>query len=178
MEKAGGARRRVFVVRAERGGPDDANDQVEGVEVPLDDPAAMQALSDPLRVRLLRLLDEPASARDLSEAVDRPVTSLYHHLDRLEEAGLIAIAELRKEGRTTVRRYRRTTRVVDDPKRRVRVRMSVELAADDVEALAERVRAVVDEYVEQAKRRGDASGSRFDIVLSATEVAGLGEDDE
>ncbi len=55
-----------------------------------------RALADPLRLRLLEyLIVRPSSARELAERVGMRPDRLYHHLGRLEEAGLIAIAEYR-----------------------------------------------------------------------------------
>jgi DNA-binding transcriptional ArsR family regulator len=58
--------------------------------------ALHRALADPLRIRLFEhLVVRPRSAKELAEAVGMPPDRLYHHLARLEEAGLIAIAEYR-----------------------------------------------------------------------------------
>jgi DNA-binding transcriptional ArsR family regulator len=55
-----------------------------------------RALADPLRIRLFEyLVVRPRSARELAEAVGMPADRLYHHLARLEEAGLVTIAEYR-----------------------------------------------------------------------------------
>ena len=77
--------------------------------VVLDDSSALAALADPFRLRIVKQLREPASARELAQALDRPITSLYHHLDLLERAGLIAVADVQREGRTFVRRYARVS---------------------------------------------------------------------
>jgi DNA-binding transcriptional ArsR family regulator len=94
--------RRTVVLFRDAGGA--AGDE----PVVLENAAAVQALGDPLRLRLLKLLAEPASAKELADEVDRPVTSLYHHLDLLEQHGLIAVASVDKQGRALVRRYVRT----------------------------------------------------------------------
>ena len=58
--------------------------------------AMHRALADPLRIRLFEHLTvRPQSAKELAEAVGLPPDRLYHHLARLEEAGLITIAEYR-----------------------------------------------------------------------------------
>nr|WSX74884.1 winged helix-turn-helix domain-containing protein [Streptomyces sp. NBC_00899] len=55
-----------------------------------------KALADPLRLRLLEALwDVPQSARELADRADLPADRLYYHLGRLEQAGLIEIAEYR-----------------------------------------------------------------------------------
>ena len=64
-----------------------------------------KALADPLRVQLLEALWEtPRSARELADHVDLPADRLYYHLNRLERAGLIEIAEYRPLARGKVER--------------------------------------------------------------------------
>ncbi|SEO45702.1 ArsR/SmtB family transcription factor [Actinacidiphila rubida] len=64
-----------------------------------------KALADPLRIRLLEALWEmPQSARELSDHVDLPADRLYYHLNQLERAGLIEIAEYRPLARGKVER--------------------------------------------------------------------------
>ncbi|PBC92970.1 helix-turn-helix protein [Streptomyces sp. Ag82_O1-15] len=64
-----------------------------------------KALADPLRIRLLEALWEmPQSARELAGHVDLPPDRLYYHLNHLERAGLIEIAEYRPLARGKVER--------------------------------------------------------------------------
>ncbi|WP_328983015.1 winged helix-turn-helix domain-containing protein [Streptomyces mirabilis] len=64
-----------------------------------------KALADPLRIRLLEALWEmPQSARELADHVDLPPDRLYYHLNHLERAGLIEIAEYRPLARGKVER--------------------------------------------------------------------------
>ncbi|MFG2369665.1 ArsR/SmtB family transcription factor [Streptomyces mirabilis] len=64
-----------------------------------------KALADPLRIRLLEALWEmPRSARELADHVDLPPDRLYYHLNHLERAGLIEIAEYRPLARGKVER--------------------------------------------------------------------------
>jgi DNA-binding transcriptional ArsR family regulator len=56
-----------------------------------------RALADPLRIRLLEyLIAAPRSAKELAGLVGMRPDRLYHHLARLEEAGLINITEYRR----------------------------------------------------------------------------------
>jgi len=64
-----------------------------------------KALADPLRIRLLEAMWEmPRSARELADFIGLPVDRLYYHLGRLEQAGLIEIAEYRPLARGKVER--------------------------------------------------------------------------
>jgi predicted ArsR family transcriptional regulator len=56
-----------------------------------------RALADPLRIKLLEyLIAAPRSAKELAGLVGMRPDRLYHHLARLEEAGLINVAEYRR----------------------------------------------------------------------------------
>src|SRR5437588_1268543 len=67
------------------------------------------ALADPTRVRLLEeLWGSRRSAKELAEALGVPPDRLYYHLNRLQEAGLIDVADLRPAGSGRVERLYRT----------------------------------------------------------------------
>ena len=70
----------------------------EETPVEITDLATLDLLNDPLRLRIISLLDEPRSVRDVAERLDVPVTRLYYHFNMMEEAGLIKIVETRKVG--------------------------------------------------------------------------------
>lgn len=64
-----------------------------------------RALGDPLRLRLLEyLIVRSRSVKELADLVDMRPDRLYHHLSRLEEAGLITVAEYRRLPRGKVER--------------------------------------------------------------------------
>jgi len=59
--------------------------------------AVHMALADPLRIHLLELIAaQPRSARELAGLTGRQPNRLYHHLAKLEEGGLIEVAEYRR----------------------------------------------------------------------------------
>jgi DNA-binding transcriptional ArsR family regulator len=60
------------------------------------DAETLKALSDPLRVAVIRALDSPRTAKEVARIVDRDVTTLYYHLRLLEKHGLITVVETRK----------------------------------------------------------------------------------
>lgn len=67
--------------------------------------AVHRALAEPLRIRLYELLvHRPQSAKELAERLGVPPDRLYHHLDQLEEGGLIEIADYRRLPRGKVER--------------------------------------------------------------------------
>ena len=133
----------------------------EGDAVELEDTAAIQAVADPLRVRILRRLAEPASAKELAADLERPVTSLYHHLDLLEEHGLIRVVDVHKDGRSLVRRYQRSGNRFESAVRRVtfavgddagqgrfRLVLRGRLDPERIEELRGRVLSLVREFVQ------------------------------
>ena len=160
--------RKAFVVL-------DPGDDEEFETVRLEDTAAVQAVADPLRIRILKRLGEPASAKDLAAELDRPVTSLYHNLDLLEEHGLIHVVDVSKEGRTLVRRYQRrgnrfetaaqrvsfAVRDTADADRRLRLVLRGPLDPSRLGELRRRVQSVVSEFLGE----GDAT---FEVVVTVS----------
>ena len=67
--------------------------------------AVHRALADPLRIRLYELLVlRPQSAKELADRLEMKADRLYHHLDQLEQGGLIEIADYRRLPRGKVER--------------------------------------------------------------------------
>jgi DNA-binding transcriptional ArsR family regulator len=92
---------------------DDGFTAVPGVDpeprelLEFDDPDALVLLTEPQRAAITRLLiDAPATAAQLAEALDVPTTRLYYHLDKLEAAGLVRVVATRQVRGVEERRYR------------------------------------------------------------------------
>lgn len=84
---------------------------VEGVapiedERLLDDLSLLTEVTHQVRGRLLRRLAKPATVAEMAAMLDVPVTRLYHHVNRLEELGLIVVVATRQAGGVVERRYR------------------------------------------------------------------------
>jgi predicted ArsR family transcriptional regulator len=75
-------------------------------ELTLDDLSLITEITQPQRSALLHRLKRPRSAAELAAELDVPVTRLYHHLNRLEQLGLITVVATRRSGAKTERRYR------------------------------------------------------------------------
>ena len=87
------------------------------------DPALQAALADEATAAVVEALDRlgPASVGDLAEAVDRDRSTLSHHLDRLEDDGVV---ERERDGRAVVNRLSPAARTtLSEP--------TVEASADD-----------------------------------------------
>jgi DNA-binding transcriptional ArsR family regulator len=76
--------------------------------VELDDLDLLADLTHPVRSRIVRRLKEPHSVAELAAMLDVPVTRLYHHVNRLENSGIIRVVATRRVGAATERRYRST----------------------------------------------------------------------
>ena len=73
----------------------------------IEDPETLKVLYDPLRFKLVGLLRDGRTAKELAEELGRPLTSLYYHLNLLVEHGLVEVAEERISGRAVERVFRR-----------------------------------------------------------------------
>ncbi len=69
-----------------------------------------QVLLHPLRLQLMELLDEPASAAGLAQRLDQPRQRINYHLRELENHGLLERVEEIRRGSIVERTYRRTSR--------------------------------------------------------------------
>lgn len=78
-----------------------------GERVVIEDPEALKVLYDPLRFKIVSLLEEGRTAKELAEEIDRPLTSLYYHLNVLVDHGLVKVDEERVTGRSVERLFRR-----------------------------------------------------------------------
>jgi DNA-binding transcriptional ArsR family regulator len=78
-------------------------------ELVLTDIAQLKAISDPLRLSLVEAMnDDPGrgwTARELAERLGTKQTKLYHHLNLLEEHGIVRIVETRVVSGIVEKRY-------------------------------------------------------------------------
>ena len=62
-------------------------------------------VTHPIRGGILRRLKQPRTVAELAELLDVPVTRLYHHVNRLEQHGLVRVVATRRVAAVTERRY-------------------------------------------------------------------------
>src|SRR2546425_9203278 len=75
-------------------------------------PAQLRALADPLRATILDLLLEcAATVAELAAAVQRPKSTVAHHVNVLVEAGMLRVVRTRRDRAIDERYYGRTARV-------------------------------------------------------------------
>jgi DNA-binding transcriptional ArsR family regulator len=102
---------------ADDGPADDGWVPVAGVDGPderldLDDLGLLADVTHPVRGKLLRRLKHPRTVAELAALLDVPVTRLYHHVNRLEQLGLVRVVATRRVGAVTERRYQVAARSI------------------------------------------------------------------
>ena len=80
--------------------------------IALTSPAQVQAIGHPLRTTILQLLHErAATVTELAAAVERPKSTVAHHVDVLTKNGLLQVVRTRKVRAIEERFYGRTARM-------------------------------------------------------------------
>lgn len=74
----------------------------------LETPEHLDVLSDVTRLEIIELLMNPHSVRELADQMRVPRTRLYHHVNQLEEAGMIRVVDTRPAGAQTEKVYQVT----------------------------------------------------------------------
>ncbi len=93
--------------------PDVAPDYELADSVAADTPAALKALADPTRSQILDLvMERAATVSELAMALDRPKSSVAHHVSVLVDAGLLKVVRTRQVRAITERFYGRTGRTI------------------------------------------------------------------
>lgn len=62
-------------------------------------------LTHPIRGAIVRRLRQPKTVAELADELDSPITRLYHHINRLDDVGLIRVVATRRVAAVTERRY-------------------------------------------------------------------------
>jgi DNA-binding transcriptional ArsR family regulator len=80
--------------------------------IALTDPSQVKAIGHPLRTTILGLLHErAATVTELAVAVERPKSTVAHHVKVLTEAGLVQVVRTRRVRAIEERYYGRTARM-------------------------------------------------------------------
>lgn len=76
----------------------------------------LKVLADPLRLRILELLIQPGTVKQIAEKLDMPPTKLYYHVTKLEEHNLIVVVDTRLVSGILEKQYQITAKSlqVDD----------------------------------------------------------------
>jgi len=77
----------------------------------IDDVATLKALAEPLRMRVLMILDEgDLTVKEMAARLGVPPTRLYYHVKILEDFGLVRVASTRMVSGIEERRYATTAK--------------------------------------------------------------------
>ena len=68
----------------------------------------IEALSNPLRIRILHIAAEPVTVSEMADRLCVPATRLYYHVNLLVKDGFLAHVDQRKSGARIEKIYRRT----------------------------------------------------------------------
>jgi DNA-binding transcriptional ArsR family regulator len=80
-------------------------------QIVVTEPAQLRAMADPLRGMILDLLlERAATVAELAAAVDRPKSTIAHHVNVLVEAGMLRVVRTRRVRAIDERYYGRTAR--------------------------------------------------------------------
>lgn len=78
----------------------------------IDDVETLRAIAEPTRAALIELLAEPRTVTQLADALDVPRTRLYHHVEVLQEKGIVHQVDERRAGALTERVYALTAKLI------------------------------------------------------------------
>ncbi len=70
----------------------------------------IKVFADPLRLQLIKLLETPATVKELAVAVDIPAAKLYYHINLLQKHGLIQVVGQNLESGIVEKIYQVTAR--------------------------------------------------------------------
>jgi DNA-binding transcriptional ArsR family regulator len=73
----------------------------------IEDVRIFEVLNSPVRLRILRCLEEPRSVKDIATRLGVPPTRLYYHVNMLADAGIVEVVETRKVGAMVEKLYLR-----------------------------------------------------------------------
>lgn len=71
---------------------------------------ALKIIADPLRLQILRNLDEPRTVKDLARRLNMPATKLYYHVNQLEKHKIIRVVDTRIVSGIIEKHYRVTAK--------------------------------------------------------------------
>ena len=75
--------------------PKPITDFVPTDEFVVDNLDTLKVLADPLRIRMLDLMRDPCTVKQVATELKKPPTKLYYHITQLEKHGLIVLVDTR-----------------------------------------------------------------------------------
>jgi hypothetical protein len=126
----------------------------------IDDLETFRIIDNPLRQRICHLTRHPRSVKEIAATLRVPVTRLYYHVNLLESAGFIEVAEVRKSGAQLERVYRgRRGTIVPSAQFVEQIGDPAEAARVLAGALLDNTRAEVEAVMEKNLRNEEVFGT-------------------
>ena len=133
----------------------------------------IEALSNPVRSRIMHLAAEPVTVGELADRLGVPATRLYYHVNLLVEVGFLAQVDQRKSGARIEKIYRRTASNLRLGSNVVETIGDTRTAADAAAALLfDPARVEAADTIEQVFVGADpiAALDRVEVRLTSTDV--------
>lgn len=152
--------------------------QPAGEPFEIDTIEQLKALAHPLRQQLLKhFAVKPATAKQAAEALGYQPTRLYHHVAKLEQAGMIELVETRPVRGTTEKYYSTVaTSIKVDPRAfedGPAKQLSKTVGMGVVDSLLTNVRREVADYLEEYDEQcdtGSESGMESEVLFAQAEI--------
>lgn len=65
----------------------------------------MKVISDPRRMQILQLAENPITVKELADAMDEKPSRLYYHVNKLQETGLLKVVDTKQTGNLVEKYY-------------------------------------------------------------------------
>ena len=136
----------------------------------------LKAIADPLRQRLLEQFhQQPATTKQVAERLGLKPTRLYHHVGKLEKAGLIELVETRPVRGTTEKYYATVAGKLQIDRNAFSgpaAKAATDLAGlQIIDSLFSNVREEIVDYLEDGESRGiERSGEDQEVMFGQAEV--------
>lgn len=132
----------------------------------IDDAETFEMLADPTRVEILERLIQPRSVGEVAEGMGVPRTRLYHHVNLLEEAGMIRVVDSRRRGAMTENVYRVTALSFRPSKGFLETAQPREAAAAVVDSIFAVTRADFVRSFDEGAADFDQTGTRRSLMVT------------
>ncbi len=145
----------------------------------IDDLETLKVIADPLRKRIMELLEAPGTVKRVAQQLGMPPSKLYYHVNLLEEHGLLRVTDMRLVSGIVEKHYQVAARTINvksgllspsvgDDGLNMMLAEMLEQTAADIRAAA---RSGVIEFEADAPKQRKLFMSRMEVTL--TEVQAL-----
>ncbi len=149
----------------------------------IDDLETLKVIADPLRKRIMELLEKPGTVKMVAQRLEMPPSKLYYHVNLLEEHGLLRVTDMRLVSGILEKHYQVAARTINvksgllspsvgDEGLNMMLAEMLEHTADDIRAAA---RAGVIEFEADAPKQRKLFMSRLEVTLTEAQALAFQE---